>query len=70
MIRSQSGVLKQIIAAVTKLDLACARAEHARWIRGTMPHIFSSSQKQIEGRDQEPWQREINKIGTGTTNAV
>lgn len=50
MIRSQSGVLKQIIAAVTKLDLACARAEHARWIRGTMPHIFSSSQKQIECR--------------------
>ena len=50
MIRKQSGVLRRILAAVTKLDLACARAKHARWIQGTMPHICPSSEHPIDCR--------------------
>lgn len=37
MIRKHSGVLRQILACITKIDLACARAQHALWLEGSLP---------------------------------
>lgn len=43
LIHTQSGKLKRILSCVTKLDLAFARAEHAKWLSGSMPQFSSRS---------------------------
>lgn len=43
LIAKNSGKITRISAAITRLDLAFARAKHALWVQGAKPNFVSSS---------------------------
>ena len=51
LIDKNAGKIRRLLSAVTKLDLACARAKHAIWLQGVQPHLISHSYSSDNGSD-------------------
>lgn len=47
LIAKNSGKITRVLSAITKLDLAFARAQHALWMRGEKPNFNTSSVSEI-----------------------